>query len=98
MVERRNVRITKRLVHEYGVTENCPGCRLAMGNAPRGAGGDPMHTPECRQRFEEMMAATEDGMRRIRQRGVGHGLAEEVEEEVEEAAGEVEPEAGDERD
>ena len=88
MRERRNFRITKKLVHEHGTTENCPGCRFAIGNAPRGVGSNPMHTPECRQRFEDVMAATEDGRRRLRARDVRHGLAEEEEEEREEQAGE----------
>ena len=52
-----------------------------------------MHAPECRQRFEDAMAATEDGRRRMRARDVRHGLAEEVEEEREEQAGEEKAEA-----
>ena len=93
MPERRNFRITRRLVHEYGATDNCPGCRFALGNA-RGTGGNPMHTPDCRQRFEDAMAGTEDGRRRMRARDVRHGLAEEVEEDAADAASEAEPEAG----
>ena len=44
-----------------------------------------MHTPDCRQRFEDAMAATEDGRRRVRARDVRHGLAEDVEEDAAEA-------------
>ena len=97
MPERRNFRITRKLDHEYGATENCPGCRFALGNA-RGNGGNPMHTPDCRQRFADAMAGTVDGRRRMRARDVRHGLAEEVEEDAAEAASEAEPEAGEDQE
>ena len=87
MRERRNFRITRKLVREHGSTEGCPGCRFVMGNAQQGHGSNPMHTPECRGRFEDLMSRTESGRRRLRARDVRHGLAENLEESRDEDAG-----------
>ena len=87
MRERRNFRITRNLVREHGGTEGCPGCRFVMGNALQGHGRNPMHSLQCRGRFEDLMSRTEDGRRRLRARDVRHGLAENLEESRGEEAG-----------
>ena len=58
-----------------------------MGSAAQGFGSNPMHTPEWRGRFEELMLRTESGRRRLRARDVQHGLAENLEESRDEDAG-----------
>ena len=60
--EVRPTYIYKKDVEEHGPTEGCPGCRAAMNPA---SSFRAKHTPECRERFEEIMMKTEEGKRRV---------------------------------
>ena len=53
-------KIYKDDVDRYGMTQGCHGCMaLKRGEGQRG------HTPECRARFAEELAKTEDGRKRV---------------------------------
>ena len=46
----RGVYITRERQIKYGRTKGCPGCETACGEAPK------KHSPECRARFEKLLA------------------------------------------
>jgi hypothetical protein len=57
----RTWRILKQDIDTHGPSPQCPGCRATV----RGSAHKMPHTKECRQRFEGILAGTEEGRRRM---------------------------------
>ena len=56
----RRLKITRKMLHEYGTTEGCPQCShiRAFGEAKPGLN----HSEKCRQRLMEALGSTAEGL------------------------------------
>ena len=58
----RDLKVTQRLVHKYGPTPGCLGCRRIVEHAE----GRTNHTPACRRRIKKLMAEDPGGQQDLR--------------------------------
>lgn len=56
---RRNFKLTKRLIDEYGITPGCVGCEAMQQGTRRS------HSAYCRKRIAERLEETEEGRKRL---------------------------------
>ena len=72
-VERRDFRITRKLVEEFGATEHCRACEVMQSGARTAHGG---HNAACRLRFEGLLSESDRHRAVIRLRDTRHGMAD----------------------
>jgi hypothetical protein len=73
----RRMKITEKILQDYGFTEGCEGCRFKQA----GLGDGREHSEACRVRLQEAMQESEEGRRKLRKEAerLNMKIAEEME-------------------
>ena len=76
----RRMKLTTRILQQYGYTEGCDGCRHRQAGLEESRN----HSEECRKRIEEAMEGDESGRQALAEQHdrIGHRLAEHMERSV----------------